>query len=104
MVRAQALAILRQPDLERFFNPAMYKAARNEMEIMVDSQVMRFDRLVEFDDAVWILDYKRNFLDSERAPYGAQMQRYRTAAQMLYADKNIRTGLITCDGRLWEIE
>jgi ATP-dependent helicase/nuclease subunit A len=104
MVREQALTILNQPCLERFFNPAMHKTARNEMEIMVDSQVMRFDRLVEFDDAVWILDYKRNFLDSERAPYGAQMRRYRTAAQRLFVDKNVKTGLITCDGRLWEIE
>jgi ATP-dependent helicase/nuclease subunit A len=104
MVREQALAILRQPDLERFFNPAMHKVARNEMEIVVDSQIMRIDRLVEFDDAVWILDYKRNLLDSERALYQVQMQRYRTAAEMLYADKNIKTGLITCDGQLWEME
>ncbi|MDQ9169935.1 UvrD-helicase domain-containing protein [Oxalobacteraceae bacterium R-40] len=103
-VRLQALSILAQSCLERFFNPALYKSARNEMEIVVDSQIMRFDRLVIFDDAVWILDYKRNLLECERSQYQAQMKRYRTAAQTLFADKCIRTGLITCDGRLWEMD
>lgn len=103
-VRMQALGILAQAHLERFFNPAFYKFARNEMEIVVGSQLMRFDRLVEFDDAVWILDYKRNLLDSERSQYQSQMRRYRAAAQTLYAEKRIQTGLITSDGKLWEID
>jgi ATP-dependent helicase/nuclease subunit A len=103
-IRAQALEILRQPQLERFFNPAFYRFARNEMEVVVGSQVMRFDRLVELDDAVWILDYKRNLLDSERSHYQAQMRRYRQAAQTLFEDKRIQTGLITSDGKLWEME
>jgi ATP-dependent helicase/nuclease subunit A len=104
IVRAQAAIILQQPHLERFFNPVLYKSARNEMELVLGSEVLRFDRMVMFDEAVWILDYKRNLLDSERADYQAQMRRYRMAAQGLFSGQAVKTALITSDGQLWELE
>jgi len=58
--------------------------------------------VVVFDDEVWVLDYKRNLLDSERAGYQAQLARYRTALLSVFSDKQIRSALITADGRLWE--
>jgi ATP-dependent helicase/nuclease subunit A len=58
--------VLAQPQLERFFNPALHRWARNEMEIVSASGVMRLDRVVMFDDEVWVLDYKRRLLESER--------------------------------------
>lgn len=103
-VRAQALAILSQPQLERFYNPASYRAAHNELELVAGGEMLRLDRIVVFDDAVWILDYKRNLLDSEQAAYRAQLGRYRLAAQTLFPGKKLKTALITADGKLWEID
>ncbi|AIY40209.1 ATP-dependent DNA helicase pcrA [Collimonas arenae] len=103
-VRQQAQTILAQKELAHFFDPALHLHARNEMEIIADSTVLRFDRVVVFEDEVWILDYKRNLLDSERATYTAQLRSYRQAAQPVFADKRLRTALLTVDGRLTEID
>jgi len=104
LVRQQAQTILAQVELEHFFNPAMHLHARNEMEIIADNAVLRFDRVVIFEEEVWILDYKRNLLDSERAAYTAQLRGYRQAAQAVFTDKRLRTALLTVDGRLSEID
>ena len=101
-VRQQAMSLFSQPHLQRFFDPAHYLRARSEMEIVADGALLRLDRVVEFADAVWILDYKRNLLDSERQDYQAQLAGYRTALQAVWPGKTIRTALITVDGRLWE--
>lgn len=103
-VRQQAQTILGQAGLEQFFNPAMHLHARNEMEIIADNAVLRFDRVVIFEDEVWILDYKRKLLDSERAAYTAQLRSYRQAAQGVFAGKRLRTALLTVDGRLSEVD
>jgi ATP-dependent helicase/nuclease subunit A len=102
-VHAQAAVILSSPELTRFFDPASYRYARNEMEIVTADGVMRFDRIVMFDDALWILDYKRQLLDSERAAYAAQLARYRAAGGEVFSGLAIRTALITADGRLIEM-
>jgi ATP-dependent helicase/nuclease subunit A len=101
IVREQALTILSQPELERFFNPSYYRHARNEMEVMVNGELLRFDRAVVFEEEVWILDYKRDVLESERAAYRAQLARYRAAAQAVFHAKRLMGALITPDGRLW---
>lgn len=103
VVRVQAEAILGQSELSRFFDPAQYRFARNEMEIVSSAGVARFDRVVMFDDELWILDYKRNLFDSERAAYTAQLARYRIAAQDVFPGLKIRTALITVDGKLTEV-
>ena len=102
VVHEQARRLLTQPELQRFFDPALHRAARNEMEIVTPGGVLRCDRVVMFDDEVWVLDYKRRLLDSERAAYAAQLARYRTALVSVFSDKQIRSALITADGRLWE--
>jgi ATP-dependent helicase/nuclease subunit A len=98
----QACSILGEVKLERFFNPALYLAAHNEMEVAVDGDYMRYDRVVIFDTEIWILDYKRQLLDNERLAYQAQLARYRQAGQLVFPDKLLRTALITVDGHLWE--
>lgn len=103
VVRAQADTILARPELQRFFDPAQHRFARNEMEIVSSAGVARFDRVVMFDDELWILDYKRNLFDSERVAYAAQLARYRVAAQDVFPDLKIRTALITVDGTLTEV-
>lgn len=103
IVRAQAVTILSQQPLERFYNPQHYRVAHNEMKIVVAGQMLRMDRVVVFDDEVWILDYKRNVLDNERAAYETQLAQYRAAGQAVFAGKSIKSALVTADGRLWEI-
>jgi ATP-dependent helicase/nuclease subunit A len=98
---AQASAILSSPALERFFDPAVHEFARNEMELMHDGQLMRIDRLVEFSNEVWILDYKRNLYEWQRAGYQQQLSRYRDACTVLFPGKAISAALITVDGQLW---
>lgn len=102
-VRERAMLILSHPDLEKFFNPKHFHFARNEMEVMNGNELLRFDRTVVCKDEVWILDYKRDLLDSERAAYQAQLVRYRNAAQRVFPGKTLRTALITSDARLWEM-
>jgi len=101
-IAVQARAILTAPALERFYNPAHYDLAYNELEIAHDGNFLRYDRLVGFDAELWILDYKRQLLDSERGEYQAQLARYRRAAEAVFPDRSLRSALITADGKLWE--
>jgi ATP-dependent helicase/nuclease subunit A len=66
--------------------------------------LLRFDRTVACRDEVWILDYKRDLLDSERAAYQDQLSRYRMAGQQVFPGKTLKTALITADGKLWEMD
>jgi ATP-dependent helicase/nuclease subunit A len=104
VVQAQAGIILSQPALQRFFDPALYHVARNEMDVIADGRLLRLDRVVLFDDEVWILDYKRAFLDVERSSYEAQLAQYRSALRAVFGERTVRSALITVDGRLWELD
>lgn len=102
-VREHALCILGRPELERFFNPVHFHFARNEMEVLCDGELMRFDRAVVCENEIWILDYKRDLLESEVSTYRSQLARYRKAAQHVFPGKTLKTALIIADGRLWEV-
>lgn len=99
--RAQHL--LASPQLARFFDPRQYVSACNEMPYVNSrGELKRIDRLVEFDNDVWVLDYKLG--DSEDAArYRAQMQEYRSAMQAAYAGKTVRCALLFADGVLSEV-
>jgi len=103
-VRTSAHKIFGQPVLQKFFDPDQHIAARNEMDVMIDGELLRFDRIVLFDDEAWILDYKRDLLESERTAYEAQMARYREAAKAVFGGKQIKTALVTADGNMWMVE
>jgi ATP-dependent helicase/nuclease subunit A len=103
-IHVSALNILHHPELERFFNPHLHVIAHNEMDIVVDGELLRFDRIVLFEEEAWILDYKRDLLDSERAAYEAQLARYREAAKAVFEDRQIKSALIMADGRWQEME
>nr|WP_225869888.1 UvrD-helicase domain-containing protein [Glaciimonas sp. PCH181] len=103
IVQQQARTILAEPSLVHFFDPGLHVAARNEMEVTADVS-LRFDRVVMFEEEVWILDYKRQLLDSERAGYQAQLSGYRAAVEGVFLGKRIRTAVITSDGVLVEME
>ena len=103
-VCTQATQILLSASLEKFFNPDGFEFARNEMEIIVDGELIRLDRVVMFKDALWILDYKRNYFEFQHADYQAQLSRYRTACQALFPGVMICCALITVDGKLWVLD
>jgi ATP-dependent helicase/nuclease subunit A len=99
----QAQHLLTSPQLARFFDVQQYRNASNEMPyINAKEELKRIDRLVEFDNEVWVLDYKLG--DSEdTARHRAQMQEYRAAMQTVYAGKTVRCALVFADGVLSEI-
>jgi ATP-dependent helicase/nuclease subunit A len=103
-VCTQATQILLSASLEKFFDPDGFEFARNEMEIIVDGELIRLDRVVMFKDALWILDYKRNYFEFQHADYQAQLGRYRTACQALFPGVMICCALITVDGKLWVLD
>lgn len=99
----QAQALLAQISLQRFFDPQHYRSANNEMSyVNARGELKRIDRLVEFDDEVWVLDYKTG-ADTDIAPYRAQMAEYRDAMQAVYAGKLVRCALLFADGALSEV-
>jgi ATP-dependent helicase/nuclease subunit A len=99
----QAQHILTAPHLARFFDAQQYRNAYNEMPyINAKGELKRVDRLVEFDDEVWVLDYKLG--DSEDAAHHqAQMSEYQTAMQSVYVDKTVRCALVFAGGGLKEM-
>jgi len=99
----QAQALLVQAQLQRFFDAARYRSAHNEMPyVNAQGELKRIDRLVEFDNEVWVLDYKTG-ASHDPAPYRVQMAEYRSAMQSIYAGKQVRCALIFADGALAEI-
>lgn len=102
-----AQAIREAGGLRRFFDPAQYLRARNELPF-VDGrgQVQRIDRLVEFEQETWVLDYKTGQADlassdaALAARHRAQLQAYVEAARSLLPGKPVRAGIILADGRL----
>jgi ATP-dependent helicase/nuclease subunit A len=99
----QAQHLLTLPQLARFYDAQQYCSACNEMPyINAKGELKRIDRLVEFDEEVWVLDYKLG--DSEDAGrYRAQMEEYRTAMQSVCAGKTVRCALVFADGVLSEV-
>ncbi len=101
VVCGQVERILSQPALVRFFDPAQHVFARNEMELVHRGELMRVDRLVMFDNALWILDYKRNLYEWQQPDYQQQLGRYRDACLELFGGTPVSTALVTVDGQLW---
>ena len=100
-VRAAAMAILDAPDMQRFFDASCFTAAYNEVEIMHrDGRPGRIDRLVVFDDAVWVLDYKSGTVDDAMlARYRAQLRGYCEAVDGVFGTHPVRALLVFADGR-----
>jgi ATP-dependent helicase/nuclease subunit A len=100
----QAQHILAAPHLARFFDAAQYRNAHNEMPyINANGELKRIDRLVEFDEEVWVLDYKLG--DGEDATrHQAQMREYQAAMQSVYETKAVRCALVFSDAKMRTVE
>jgi ATP-dependent helicase/nuclease subunit A len=99
------------PHLRHFFDPGAYLNAWKEVAYRTatgDSR--RIDRLVEFADSVWVLDFKAAegvtpaSLADHAAPYLAQMREYRAAMERAFAPKPVRCALVFQNGLLYEVE
>ncbi|MES2365864.1 MAG: UvrD-helicase domain-containing protein [Pseudomonadota bacterium] len=103
-----AQRLLDTPLLARFFDPAQYRFAHNELAYLnADGELRRIDRLVGLADAIWVLDYKsgHDASDAQLATrHRAQLADYRRAICHLHPDQTIRCAVITADGRMIEIE
>jgi ATP-dependent helicase/nuclease subunit A len=89
-----AHAVSRHPALAHFFDPARFRRASNELEIISAGAVLRADRVVEFADAVWVLDYKARVTGTELPQYRRQVRAYREALSAIHAGRVVRAGLI----------
>ena len=99
----QAQRLLSSTELARFFDPLQYQTACNEMPyINANGELKRIDRLVEFGNEVWVLDYKLSESNAS-AQYRAQMKEYGIAMQSVYTGKKVRCALVFADGALTEI-
>jgi ATP-dependent helicase/nuclease subunit A len=108
---AAARALLAQPHLAHLFDPARFRCAHNEWALLDGSgHLQRLDRVVEFDDAVWLIDYKtgddsRGLPDAHLAErHRAQLAGYQTLLADLYPDKPVHAALLLADGRLIQLE
>ena len=97
--------LLAAPALQRFFDPAIFCRAWNEIDISSgDGVLRRIDRLVEFDDALWVLDYKSSGSDTPRlAAYRAQVEDYSRAVAGVFPGRKVRGALVFADGSLLEV-
>jgi ATP-dependent helicase/nuclease subunit A len=75
-----------------------------ELDLMdADGELLRVDRLVEHDDALWIVDFKWRVTEAERAAYEMQVRRYATVLGEIRRDKPIRRALVLADGEVIEV-
>jgi len=106
----EAQAILAAPHLIRFFDPRHYRRAWNELPFLTaNGDFLRIDRLVEFDNEIWVLDYKSTEAATQATlvqaarPHRAQLKNYVAAMQALFPGKQMYGGLIFKGGLLFEI-
>ncbi|MCE5181158.1 MAG: UvrD-helicase domain-containing protein [Betaproteobacteria bacterium] len=106
-----ATHLMQAPHLQRFFDPACYLNAWKELPYRTAAgESRRLDRLVEFEDSVWILDFKA----AERAeegnlvacakPYLGQMREYLSAMGGVFAAKTVRAVLVFGNGLVFEVD
>jgi ATP-dependent helicase/nuclease subunit A len=65
---------------------------------------LRIDRLVQLDDAWWVLDYKLSHAPQALAGYRDQLARYREAVRALQPGALVRCAFITGAGELVEVD
>lgn len=103
--RAEAEKILREPALARFFDPARYRRAWNEVPIMgAPDHPGVIDRLVDDGEALWILDYKTHPNPDASAlaeMYRGQLEAYARALSQTWPGRRVHAGLLMTSGQKW---
>jgi ATP-dependent helicase/nuclease subunit A len=71
--------------------------------LTAEGRIVRIDRLVEFQNETWILDYKSAQSAGGIDPHRAQLELYRNLVQVLRPDVRVRAGVVFADAVLIEI-
>ncbi|MCL4469654.1 MAG: hypothetical protein M1547_00635, partial [Gammaproteobacteria bacterium] len=105
-----AVGLTQAPHLRRFFDPESYLHAWKELPYHTAAgESRRLDRLVEFEDSVWIVDFKAGERAEEgnlaacAAPYLGQMAEYRAAMREVFPSKPVRAVLVFANGGVFEL-
>jgi ATP-dependent helicase/nuclease subunit A len=78
--------------------------AASELELIsAEGDLLRVDRVVEHDDALWIIDFKWRVTEAERPGYEAQVRRYAEVLRGIRTDKPVKMGLVVAEGNLIEV-
>jgi ATP-dependent helicase/nuclease subunit A len=109
-LEAAARSLAAMPALRRFYDPAQYRRAANEVPLIDPAgNVLRIDRLVEFDDAVWILDYKTtqrvtaDDVARAAAVHRPQLERYREAVRPFAGRRTVHALVVFAGGAHCEL-
>ncbi|MEW6118962.1 MAG: UvrD-helicase domain-containing protein [Pseudomonadota bacterium] len=111
VIEAQACALVARPELAHLFDPARYRRAHNELTLIDgEGRAHRVDRVVEHEDALWLIDYKTG-ADSLGADATAlvachrpQLACYRALIGALWPGRPVHTALLLADGRLVDVK
>jgi ATP-dependent helicase/nuclease subunit A len=90
----RARSVSAQAALTRFFDRKEFSRASNELEIISGGELKRADRVVEFGDELWVLDYKARVTAEELPGYRAQIAGYREALRAIHPGREVRAALI----------
>lgn len=105
----QARALMSSARVQHFFDERGYVRAFNELPLVnEDGELRRVDRVVEFHDAVWVLDYKTGRYDQIAATavesdYREQVAAYCRSIALVFPGKAVRGALIFAGGTLVEV-
>ncbi len=94
-----ARLVLASPPLARFFAAP----GEPELELLDGSELLRIDRLVDLDDALWIVDFKWRVTENEAPAYRRQVLRYRDVVQSVYPERRVRAALMTAHAEMIEL-
>ncbi|MBT9506552.1 exodeoxyribonuclease V subunit beta [Rhodoferax sp.] len=99
---AMAQCIL-QGDGAWAWDPAVVGWQGNEVDLMVQGETLRLDRLVQRKDAAhagqwWVLDYKSAHAPQEQPALIAQLSSYRAAVQTIYPGAVVKAAFLTGRG------
>ncbi|MEI7611397.1 MAG: UvrD-helicase domain-containing protein [Betaproteobacteria bacterium] len=97
--------LLSAPALQRFFDHRQYLRAWNEVDLTSgDGRLQRIDRLVEFAEGFWVLDYKSSGGATERLDeYRAQISDYCQTVASVFPGRPVRGALVFADATVVEV-
>lgn len=105
---AETLAVIRSPELARFFDPTRYVKAWSELPMVSaatkETELGVIDRLVDDGESLWVLDYKTEHTDDEQLlteKYRRQLQGYVQGLLQMHPQRQIRAGLILTASARW---
>jgi ATP-dependent helicase/nuclease subunit A len=90
------------------WNPSLLGWQGNEVELMVQGESRRLDRLVQRRDGEhaghwWVLDYKSAHAPQEQPELVAQLRQYQSAVQAIYPGEVVRAAFLTPLGAVIEV-